>query len=540
MRSALAALDLRRGARRLRSGFLAHALRPAERASLSIRRYDASYDPAIEQTRLYPWEEVWFGRRLPAPPAHILVGACGGGREARVLRERGYRVTAFEPARAPRHHARRVLGDSTRVLNFDFATLTRDALGALGPVAPIDAVLLGWGAFSHVADAAGRTELLRACCALTSGPILVSFFVAGDLPLPRPGDPLSALGVRLGKLAGAARGAHGIADSYSLTPWGGFLHYLRPHDIELAIEASGRSVAWVLSSRTAHFTLRALGDTEPEPEPDRLESRRLSALLVRKLADDVGSYLAEAGIASMPLKGAHLTRWVYDDPAERPSSDADVLVSPSRFDDAVCVLERVGFAPVASTQQATVLVSPRYPVPLDLHRALAPHGMFRFDVDEVLERGSARTCGGPLRRVMHDTDLFIHLCTHFAVSRFDERHEQQRRDLQRVAALVSREAVARQALEVCATRAVRHTLRVALAAQADARLAGILAALPRDLFGEVISTVTRRLLTPEEPLTGTLTHLLDTDLASAARTARAHLGLACAGSFDRFGKTLGL
>ena len=41
-----------------------------------------------------------FERYFPPPPAHILVGGAGGGREAFALLERGYRVTAFEPSEA--------------------------------------------------------------------------------------------------------------------------------------------------------------------------------------------------------------------------------------------------------------------------------------------------------------------------------------------------------------------------------------------------------------------------------------------------------
>ena len=59
-----------------------------------------SYRPDASSFRayLFPWEEEAIQRFFPKPPAHVLVGGAGGGREALALVERGYRVTAFEPS----------------------------------------------------------------------------------------------------------------------------------------------------------------------------------------------------------------------------------------------------------------------------------------------------------------------------------------------------------------------------------------------------------------------------------------------------------
>ena len=74
------------------------ALRDAEKEALSIDLYDASFLPENDHHGLYPWETDWFERRLPSPPASILIGAAGGGREAAALRDLGYQVRAFEPS----------------------------------------------------------------------------------------------------------------------------------------------------------------------------------------------------------------------------------------------------------------------------------------------------------------------------------------------------------------------------------------------------------------------------------------------------------
>ncbi|MBW2191836.1 MAG: hypothetical protein JRG93_20055, partial [Deltaproteobacteria bacterium] len=75
-------------------------LRDTEKEALSIDLYDASFRPDNDHDGLYEWEQRWFERRLPAPPASILIGAAGAGREASALRQLGYHVHAFEPSAA--------------------------------------------------------------------------------------------------------------------------------------------------------------------------------------------------------------------------------------------------------------------------------------------------------------------------------------------------------------------------------------------------------------------------------------------------------
>src|SRR5204863_8381274 len=56
----------------------------------------SDYDPESSSFRayLFPWEERVVERFFPAPPARVLVGGAGSGREAFALVERGYEVTA--------------------------------------------------------------------------------------------------------------------------------------------------------------------------------------------------------------------------------------------------------------------------------------------------------------------------------------------------------------------------------------------------------------------------------------------------------------
>lgn len=143
-----------------------------------------SYHPGAEAYRdaLHSWEETAIARHFPPPPARVLIGAAGGGREAFALAKRGFVVTAFEPSPLVKLMARaRPAGLSLEIFRarYDELPLVRDLDGAvvdLGPRAPWDAGIVGWASFSHLPTDRDRIETLRAFAALVDGPVLVSYF----------------------------------------------------------------------------------------------------------------------------------------------------------------------------------------------------------------------------------------------------------------------------------------------------------------------------------------------------------------------------
>jgi hypothetical protein len=157
----------------------------------------AAYVPGETEFRrgLFEWEREAIDRYFPAPPAKVLVGGAGGGREPFALVDRGYEVVAFDPA-AHLVTAMRGAAPEAGLHAYDGAysdlPRLRDASGAvidLGAGAPFDAAILGWSSFSHLRTDAERVGALRAVGALTSGPVLVSYF--GD---PSRGDEPEAGG----------------------------------------------------------------------------------------------------------------------------------------------------------------------------------------------------------------------------------------------------------------------------------------------------------------------------------------------------------
>jgi hypothetical protein len=155
---------------------------------LSRRMYERSNryvdGSAHNESGLFEFERHALERFFPAPPASLLVGACGGGREIFGLLERGYRIAA---AYDPVAHFIEALRRDPRLAD------TRGGLfiGAHQGVAAmpiiselvrrgnqVDGVVVGWGSYTHLLRAERRIQFLRSLRAICpKGPVLVSFFV---------------------------------------------------------------------------------------------------------------------------------------------------------------------------------------------------------------------------------------------------------------------------------------------------------------------------------------------------------------------------
>jgi hypothetical protein len=148
---------------------------------------DVSYSsdsPAFRQG-LFAWEEKAIATYFPRPPARVLIGGAGGGREVMALVEKGYEVTAFEPSPplAAAMSSRFAEQLSIKVYRARYEDMPH--LFPARPDAPsttleaepgFGAAILGWGSYSHVRTEAQRIRALSSFARCVRGPILVSFF----------------------------------------------------------------------------------------------------------------------------------------------------------------------------------------------------------------------------------------------------------------------------------------------------------------------------------------------------------------------------
>jgi hypothetical protein len=126
--------------------------------------------------------------------------------------------------------------------------------------------------------------------------------------------------------------------------------------------------------------------------------------------------LEQAGIDTMVLKGAALSRLYYDGPGSRPMEDVDVLVRRCQVRQAIDVLERTGWrlsvaAPIDSLLRTRHSAEWRHPrgQRLDLHWSPLWQPT---DEQPFWERAIPLEIGGTQTRALCPEDQLLHLCVH--------------------------------------------------------------------------------------------------------------------------------
>lgn len=180
--------------RRFLQGFGWRALSADEHAALCVGLYGkrSRYGPP----GLFEWERIWFRSQLPGPPARVLVGGAGSGRELRWLQSQGYQVYGCEPNPALVAGARRSLpGVKLWELRYE-QWCSAAPPGGPARYAPYDAVIFGWGSFGHTLSGGARHQVLqRSVQWCPTGPLLLSGLM-GCSPSRQPRS--ERLGERVG------------------------------------------------------------------------------------------------------------------------------------------------------------------------------------------------------------------------------------------------------------------------------------------------------------------------------------------------------
>jgi len=250
------ALRVRDAWRESLGGLLERALTEDELDAITLRLYEIA-PSRYERRELFSWERRWFDEQLPRPPAQLLVTAAGSGREVRALAAEGYQVDALEPV-PPMAEALRESGART-VLQATHADLVRSLLGdGHGPAADVrdrryDAVVIGWGSFTHLLSRGRAHELLAACDALAPvGPILASFFQrTGDQAAERRSR---RLGCQVGDVVARVRGSSHDDFETRLFWHLGFTHAYAHRELDELASGVGRTAEHGLGEY-GHVTL---------------------------------------------------------------------------------------------------------------------------------------------------------------------------------------------------------------------------------------------------------------------------------------------
>ena len=222
----------------LRSEFLVAAVPEKDWLEFNISSINrnGSYLSSIHNDRIFDWEKRAIERYFPPPPARILVGAAGGGREIKYLADMGYFVAGFEPSPKLVSHAKnQVLPEQLLGLEIAAYEDFTNGMPNIEALAPFDAVILGWGSIHHLGLPQARQAVLgklRALC--PAGPVLLSWLKAGP-----PGARklmLKSLLTKIGLTHGRANKAFWMNE--------GFIHFLSRDDIAAMARSAGYGVAF--------------------------------------------------------------------------------------------------------------------------------------------------------------------------------------------------------------------------------------------------------------------------------------------------------
>jgi hypothetical protein len=175
------------GQRIVRDELLFAFLAPSQRSSLIFDAYGLSrhYVAGGEYfaAGLWDWEAALLEDPRVPRAGRVLLGAAGGGRELRVLLERGFEVYAFEPVSSLLESAQSIAqGPRSRVIQATYEDLVARAVGKSGPLdslaGAVDLCILGWGSLSHLTEPSTVLETLRALRVLAPGaPVMTSFLL---------------------------------------------------------------------------------------------------------------------------------------------------------------------------------------------------------------------------------------------------------------------------------------------------------------------------------------------------------------------------
>ena len=200
-----------RGGRFL-SGFALGALTDEQLTRLTTEAYNRRGTYARKD--IFDWEREWFEQDLPPPPARILVGGAGSGREVRYLISKGYRVVAFDPAEnyvknelkkgLPEGWEAFYVGSYQDIYESEVAS-NAEFRRQIFRSSPYDAVIMGWGSLIHVPDESNRVNLFKQFSRLVEGPVLASFWARRKVGDPPPRSKASQAGELLANRIGKAR-----------------------------------------------------------------------------------------------------------------------------------------------------------------------------------------------------------------------------------------------------------------------------------------------------------------------------------------------
>jgi hypothetical protein len=249
-----------------------------------------------------------------------------------------------------------------------------------------------------------------------------------------------------------------------------------------------------------------------------------TSMLATELVGDVARRLAGSGIQVMPVKGALLQHWLYDDPAERSLTDVDLLVRPDDFETAVARLEAGGYERTRHGSVGGRVMRTPFGLALDLHSQLFDRARYRMPTRDLFVRSAADDAlYGASVRIPSALDVYAHLIGKLGSDHLDARATARLDEIARMATRVdaSPETVARH-LRRCGMRRVsRYALPLVHEATGDAFSQTVYECLAPDPIGRAIVAFANPLLarvSTDSRVGALVAHLLNDSVPQGVRS----------------------
>ncbi len=269
-----------------------------------------------------------------------------------------------------------------------------------------------------------------------------------------------------------------------------------------------------------------------------MDARRRAAtsLAATGLVTDVARMLAVLGIPVMPVKGALLQHWLYDDPSDRPLTDVDVLVRPEDLEKAVETLQAGGYRRAACSTIGAVVLQTRFGLSLDLHPQLFDRLRYRFPTHEIFARSSEdETLYGASVRLPSALDAYAHLIGKFGSDHLDSRATGRMDEVARMSARLeaSPKTTAHHLVHCGMGRVSRYVLPLVHQSTGDTFALQVRNHLPFDRIGQGIASAASLVLgrsSPQSSAAALVAHLLNDSLPRGVYSGtRALLGRSATG-----------
>ena len=211
-------------------------------------------------------------------------------------------------------------------------------------------------------------------------------------------------------------------DDLTAIDWPAVLRQARKHSVVVFL------YPWLALHAPALFSSQATAPKDSAPVAWRslyLESVARAVQRQRQLAVILGA-LESAGIDVLPLKGAWLSAFVYDDPAQRAMTDLDLLVRTGDRDASHTQFLALGYSVKQDLRQSPFVycqtyVSRGHPYPIELHwefdAELIPNTPIP-DSDAVWENSARTAFLGRTAHRMSGEDQLVHLVHHILHHQF--------------------------------------------------------------------------------------------------------------------------